>query len=263
VTLNVDKMRANVTADFGHRKFTDFLSHQVRLVRQSSTRLKHSWTLQIGQTADHTIEIEKKWRYSKFITVTVDGKTLIEAKGEDIDCRPDHWECKFNFMGERVLEFDVHETNMDGTPLDSKACTWTKKKYKHECSIVVSNDKDLSQAEFIVDGKPFSQLTESRQGQQEPPLSMAPEVFRQTYGITVPYKVNYDAPRTGVGTAFNISAWAESFAPAGAAGSYPVKPNQQGGFMQLLQCCYGIPPGNSDMQVQEYAGPGSCSWDMH
>merc|ERR1712232_1088487 len=107
--------------------------------------------------AVHTIILERKWK-STIATLTVDGALLIESNAEDLDCPTEHWECKFRFKGERVVNFEVHETNVDGDVQDTTSTVHHRIPYSRECSIKIVNDNDVRHAELSVDGTPFGRL---------------------------------------------------------------------------------------------------------
>merc|ERR1712032_862728 len=160
ISLQVARDRSRVTADVGHSVLSHFFSGEARAVSQDSQRLCHTWVVQLGPLAEHTIVLEKKYTLGKIVSLVVDGEPFVEAAAEDIDCSGHNWECKFRFVGERTLDFHVNETNKDGNVLESKGTASHRRKYSHS----------------------------------EENLSVHPDAFKLTYGIIVPYKVNHMAP---------------------------------------------------------------------
>jgi len=155
----------------------------------------HSWTFQLGPFAEHTVKIVKNYTLGKIITLMVDGDVFVESTAAEIGCQGTAWTCNFSFVGERVLDFEVYKTNTDGAPLDETAHVEERRKYKHECSVVIPNERDLSSAQFFINGVAFRDLDLKPQSEyHEPVLSMAPRVLQQSYGIAVPYKVDHAAP---------------------------------------------------------------------
>merc|ERR1711879_105884 len=98
-----------------------------------------------GPFVEHTIEIERKWA-SKIITLSVDGEKFIEASSEDIDCAKDHWECRFRFVGEKSIDFDVYEENRDGESLDAKTVVSKKTPFTRECVVCIYDESNLGDA---------------------------------------------------------------------------------------------------------------------
>jgi hypothetical protein len=174
--------------------FSHFFSGEARAVSQDSQRLRHTWVVQLGPLAEHTIVLEKKYTLGKIVSLVIDGEPFVEAAAEDIDCSGHNWECKFRFVGERILDFHVNETNKDGNVLESKDTVSHRQKYSHECVIKLPNDKDLRSAELVVDETDFRALPVKPEAHAEENLSVHPDAFKLTYGTVVPYKVNHMAP---------------------------------------------------------------------
>lgn len=192
--LCVSKDRKTVTGNVGHAIVSHFVSGEVRQVSSDTQRLKHSWTIQVGPFTEHTIVVEKKCTLSKIISLTIDGQPFVEASAEDIDCHSGGWECKFRFVGQRTIDFEVHETNRSGVSLDSKDHVLQKRKYVHDCCIRVGDDMDLSKAGFTIDKHDFKELPICPQLHDENGISISPEALNFTYGILAPYKINHSAP---------------------------------------------------------------------
>jgi len=194
LALKVSKDRSKVTANVGHSKLTHFVSGEVRAMNFDVERLSHSWTVQIGPFAQHTVQILKKHTLGKIVTLMVDGEVLVESSAADIGCEGKEWQCQFRFVGERVLDFEVYKTNTDGAPLDETDHVKEKRRYVHECSVTIPNDWNFGTAHFFIDGIPFNELPVEPQEREESTLTMDPLAMQQIYGIATPYKVDKNAP---------------------------------------------------------------------
>jgi hypothetical protein len=192
--FRVSKDRRLVTADVGHSVLTSFVSGEVRSVMSDVDRLRRMWTFQLGPFAEHTVEIRKNYTLGKVITLLVDGEVLVESTPEEIGCDGTEWQCTFKLVGERVMDFEVFKTNKDGSPLDGTDHVKHRRKYVHECKVVLPNDWDCSSAKLFVDGVHFTKLPVKVPEREEQELTMDPLALQGTYGITTPYKVDYSAP---------------------------------------------------------------------
>jgi hypothetical protein len=169
---------------------THFLSGAVRNVTSDLQRHYHSWTIQIGPFAEHIVKISRHPWPSKVVTLTVDDDVLVEASAEDIGCSTTAWECKFRFIGERVMNFDVYESNLEGVTLETRGQVTKREKYSHECSVLLKDDMDFSKAEFVIDDVYFQDLPPKATLYEEPNVSMELHSFVGTYGPIVPHKIN-------------------------------------------------------------------------
>jgi len=152
------------------------------------------WTVQLGPFAEHVIEVEKKYQWSKAICLSVDGTPLVEATAADLGC-DQGWHCDFRLLGERCIDFEVFETNRDGLALDTKAHVLQKRHYTHQLSVHLGEDLDMASAGLVVDGNDFLELPDKTDGSsQEVPFSLDAQALKLQYGVTVPYKVNQSAP---------------------------------------------------------------------
>jgi hypothetical protein len=194
ITLKVSKDRSQVTANVGHGVLSHFVSGEVQAVQHKGERLRHSWTIQAGPFAEHTIEVVKKHTLGKIVTLLVDGEVLVEASPVDIGCEGNEWLCKFRFVGERLLDFEVYKTNVDGSPLDETDHVKERRKYAHDCAVVIHNDWDFHDAHLFVDGTAFHELPLKATHHDEAVLSIDPMAMFHSYGITTPYKVDANAP---------------------------------------------------------------------
>jgi hypothetical protein len=191
--LKVDQERQNCTGNFGALVLEDFLRVPPQLVKApEASKQKCSWSVALGHFADHVFEIEKQYK-TKTLTLTVDGKCLADATAEELDCAGSEWECKFRLMGERTLEFEVHETNADGDALDSTGVVPYTVKVDKEVVIKVPDDKDFTTATLTVGGiSPMDMRQKTIQAKGET-VQVSPQGLFSTYNISVPNKVNADA----------------------------------------------------------------------
>jgi hypothetical protein len=235
VVFNVNEDRTQVSGNVGHNFFTQFLQQKATIVKQTSSKLKHSWTIRIGPYSEHTIEIEKRWKSSKIATLTVDGSTLVESAPEDLDIQSDTWECTFYLKGEKSIDFNVFETNADGQPTGKNvpATVTMRRRHACECKVVIKDPSNMHHAEFRVDGVLFRDLEETPTSHTEGNITnLTPEVFRMSYEMPVPFKVSYDAPR---GLGVSLGALLSAADPKSSAGG------QGSGFFGLFASCMGLP----------------------
>lgn len=200
VLMKVSKDHQTITSNVGHQVFSHHMSQDVRLVKQFNGRGSYSrtWVIQIGPFAEHTIDLQYHWT-SKLMSLNIDGEKLVEAAAEDIDSPQDRWECKFRFVGERRIDYEVHESNKDGMVLDSKSVVSQKQKYTRECVVSV-RDSDVASAELMVDATgsgnwvSFRDLMLKREVHREDELRTSAVGLYATYGVSIPHKVNEQAP---------------------------------------------------------------------
>merc|ERR1719162_262659 len=192
IALKVSKNRAEVTANVGHEVLSHFVSGEVRSKTSEVAKLKHSWTVQLGPFAEHTIEISKRHSVGKVVTLLVDGEVLVESTAADIGCVGE-WQCKFRLAGERALDFEVYKTNPDGGAVEETGHVKEKRKYAHECFVAIPNDWDFSTARLFIDGTHFAELPMEDEQHQEKCLKMTPMSLMQSYSITTPYMVDPSA----------------------------------------------------------------------
>lgn len=218
IELQVSRDRSTVTANVGHSVLSSFVSDDAYSVKSEIERLSHSWTVRLGPIAEHSVTIVKKHTLGKIITLMVDGEVFVESSAADIGCQGEEWQCHFHFVGEKALDFEVFKTNKDGFALDETDHVLERRKYSHKCSVVVPKDRDLSRAQFFIDGTDFRDIKLAPQFyRDEQTLCMSPQVMTQSYGITVPYKVDHAAPGGIVHLTNQILAQAETTKKAASA----------------------------------------------
>lgn len=194
ISVKVSKDRSTLIASEGHQVISHLVSGEVQAKASEAERLRHSWTVQVGPFAEHTVEITKKHTLGKIVTLLVDGEVLAEATAADVGCTGNEWQCKFRFVGERVLDFEVYKTNAEGGTLDEIGHVKERRRYVHEGFVTISNDWDFSTARFFIDGVPFTGLPSETQRIEEPNLTTSPVALLHTYGISTPYLVDQKAP---------------------------------------------------------------------
>jgi len=176
------------------------VSGEVQAKTSEVERLRHSWTVQVGPFAQHTIEVTKRHTLGKIVTLLVDGEVLVESTAADIGCVGNEWQCKFRVIGERVLDFEVHKTNIEGGVLDETGHVKERRRYVHECFVTIPNDWDFSTARFLIDNIPFTSLPMEAQRYEEPDqryeetLTTSPLALNHSYGISTPFIVDRTAP---------------------------------------------------------------------
>jgi hypothetical protein len=203
--FQVSKDRSSVTANVSHSVLAHFVSGEVRAAESEMLPSRRLWSFQLGPFAEHTVEIQKKCESEKVVTLLVDGTVLVEASARDIGCKSAEWRCSFQLVGERVIDFEVFRTNKDGSPLAETDHVKDRRKYFHECVVVIPNDEDFRAATLTIDGDNFVDLQVKEEHQQEQALSTEPKALMQTYGIATPYKVVLNAPRTVLPTCAPIA----------------------------------------------------------
>lgn len=204
ILMQVTRDRQRVDVDAGHAVLAHFLSGDILALGESNSRTAKTWTFQFGPFAEHLVAIERRYKSSKAITLSVDGEVLCEGDAEDIDSRPGMWECKFQLIGERYIDWEVYENDVNGTTLNSKDIVRQRHKYFQECVVSLpEGERDLTAAQLTIGGVDFPELPQARErSQYDDRLELAPEALLASYGLVVPYKVNEKAP-------MGFSAWAD------------------------------------------------------
>lgn len=229
ILFKVDKDRTQVSGDCGHSTLAHFLAGAVKNVGQEGNKLKQTWTVQIGPFAQHVIEVEKKYKSSKVASLSVDGELLVEGTGDDIDSRPEWWEASFRLAGERSIDWEVYEHDVNGRALNTQGIVQQITKVNHTCVVsFLADEKDLTKARFTIDDVEFDCLQQWKVLDNEEKLVIAPEAMQGSYDLTVPFKVS-DAPLSGFAALTgNIQ---NAISPTNASGG-------GGGFFAFLgKCC--------------------------
>jgi len=193
IRFEVSKDRKHVKCDSGYSELSHFLNGEVRTVaRESPTKLKKFWKLQVGPFAEHTIELEKKSASSKIATLTVDGEVLCQASAEDIESGPEGWSCEFRLLGEKFLDWEVFTCNSDGAPLDVKTDVVHRTAYCHECVVVLKGA--VPEATLTVDGRHYQDMADFRPATRSDIIEWNPDSLYASFGLVVPFKVDEKAP---------------------------------------------------------------------
>mmetsp|Transcript_86794 Transcript_86794/g.135891 ORF Transcript_86794/g.135891 Transcript_86794/m.135891 type:complete len:584 (+) Transcript_86794:82-1833(+) len=184
---NEDPASINVGASV----LNHFLSGEVRRGKSDSTRLSKWWEVQLGPFAEHRIEIEKKNRLSPMLTLSVDGEVLCECVGEDLGCGSEEWRCRFSFVGERHIDFNVYEETRDGRELETKSVITKPYCYDHNVEVVYTrrNIDDFHTVQLSVDGVPFNELEQIFLTRDEVSLNITRKVLLNQFGLEVPRKL--------------------------------------------------------------------------
>mmetsp|Transcript_17018 Transcript_17018/g.36918 ORF Transcript_17018/g.36918 Transcript_17018/m.36918 type:complete len:495 (+) Transcript_17018:78-1562(+) len=200
VLFQVSQDRSTVHADVSFATLQHFLTGDVQALASVAARQRHEWCIQVGPFAEHKIELSRQSRVGlpssgKVLTLKVDGEVLVMATAEDIDCKPDNWTCTFRLVGEKYLDWDVHECDLEGNGLDSKGLVTQKSKYTHELVVNFNPiDTSLQSATLSIDGKPFESLVEYKGLDKSEQLSCPPESLYGTYGLLTPWKLTEQPP---------------------------------------------------------------------
>jgi len=202
INFKVSKDRSRVSTDVGHSVLSHFLEGDIRSVEEKKEKkLKHSWTIQIGPFAEHTIELEKKYSIGKMVSLTVDGDLLVESNAEDIESREGYWECAFYFIGEKYLNWEVYESNAHGYTLDTVGTiNQLIRRYQHKCEISFRESGTLVDATLTIDGVRYQELALRSELFREEPISCSPEAMQATYSLVTPFKVSDSATTTAAST---------------------------------------------------------------
>lgn len=179
-----------ITADCGAAVLRHFLSGEVRMKSLETTRLSKQWGLQLGPFAQHVIQLTKS-RFSRILTLKVDGSVLAECTGKELGCAKDEWRCRFRFLGQRCIDFNVHPETKNGIQLADKRIVTKTLPYEHVIEVVYHHRTidDLASAELSVDGVTFSALPVQVDVLNEPNMAVTREVLALSYGLEVPKKV--------------------------------------------------------------------------
>jgi len=188
VSLQVTKDRKLVTSSVGHDALARFLKGELRAVGQTCEPKKHSWTIEIGPYATHVIDLEKKYKSSKVLTLMVDGTILAEAAAEDLESPEGFWLCSFRLVGETCLEWEVYESDGNGRALDSKGTIEKVSQHQRECKVYLANGDNLTNARLSIDSLDFTSLVPSAPERKEEPLKIQSEALVMTYDLHVPSK---------------------------------------------------------------------------
>lgn len=223
VAFKVSKDRKEIKTDIGHSVFSHFQNSEPRSVSSKAEELRHSWTFQAGPFAEHTVVISKESKSSQLIHLEVDGTVLVHCGPEDIESPPGVWECPFRLNGERIIEWEVYESDGDGNTLDTTAKVIEKSKYSHDCTVRIDlSTKDLITAKLYVNDITFQELAQDRGPTNEAPINISEHGLRGL-GMLVPYKISKDAKIPGTGFMAKVNKAlqkAEQAAPAGLFGLF-------------------------------------------
>merc|ERR1712048_52777 len=170
-------------------------------------------------------------------------------------------ECKFRFMGETRIDFEVHETNKDGNVLDTKGVVSKRLKYSRECVVSFNDWSNLASADLVVEEPTqtvgpdcaisqgtvetkqvcFRDLPLKRDVHEEDALQICPLVLQATYGVACPYKVNELAP---CGLSAYKDAISEGVRKIIVASDDTTPKHANPNFGGLFQCCTYAPIDN-------------------
>merc|ERR1712014_31153 len=156
--FRVSDDQKDMSVNVGHNVLSHFLSGEVRSIASDIQRDHRSWTIQVGPFAEHIVKIVRHPWPSKMVTLTIDGEVLVDASAEDLGCAGTAWECNFRLVGEKVMNFDVYDTNLDGVLLETRGNVVKREKYSHQCTVFLNDVVDISKADFVIDEVCFRDL---------------------------------------------------------------------------------------------------------
>lgn len=198
--FRVSRDGSQVTSELGHDQLSHFLSGQVKQIAQDASKDRRTWRLQIGPFATHEIELERKYRFNKTISLTVDGELLVESTAEDLESPEGIWQCNFRFSGEKFVDWEVFEKSPSGQTLRMQAVVSDKRPYSHECVVsfpveeALASQMDLSVATLVIDGIEYLELPKGLQAVEEEGLTLDVQALKGSYSLSVPTKVNTSPP---------------------------------------------------------------------
>jgi len=198
--FRVSRDGSQVTSELGHDQLSHFLSGQVKQIAQDASKDRRTWRLQIGPFATHEIELERKYRFNKTISLTVDGELLVESTAEDLESPEGIWQCNFRFSGEKFVDWEVFEKSPSGQTLRTQAVVSDKRPYSHECVVsfpveeALASQMDLSVATLVIDGIEYLELPKGLQAVEEEGLTLDVQALKGSYSLSVPTKVNTSPP---------------------------------------------------------------------
>lgn len=180
-----------ISLNVGASVLQHFLSGEVRIADSGATRLSKWWAIQLGPFAEHRVKLEKNSCLGSTLTLTVDDRILAECSGVDIGSLPGSWHCKFRFVGERHIDFNVFEKTKDGVQLDSKGTVVKYYPYEHIVEVFYQHRKidDLATAQLTVDGVLATQLPIKSVHSEDTNMHLTRDVLEHQYGVQVPDKV--------------------------------------------------------------------------
>mmetsp|Transcript_104408 Transcript_104408/g.207354 ORF Transcript_104408/g.207354 Transcript_104408/m.207354 type:complete len:575 (-) Transcript_104408:286-2010(-) len=229
---------SQVTCELGHSQLSHFLSGQVNQIAQDISRERRNWRIQIGPFASHEIELERKYKSNKAVSLTVDGELLVESTAEDLESPDGLWQCNFHFYGEKFLDWEVFETSPSGSKLNTQAVVSEKRRYKHDCVVTcpVDPQTDFSDATLVIDGIEYLELPQTLRASEDIGLVLDVEALQGSYRLSVPIKVNMSPPSmletalaslgvTGCGGSGRGSFCCGSAAPVQSQGEATVVPS--------------------------------------
>lgn len=193
ISLQLSRDRNFITASVSERVLGHFASGETFAETSTVDKTESSWVFHLGPLARHTLTISRHSSMNGLLDLHADGELFIHACASDLGCEDGTWRCSFRFIGERVLDFEVFKTDTNGFPLEETGHVEEKRKYVHECSVVVSDESDLSTAQFAIDGVDFKRLPTLARSGREPTAAMSSLAMLQTYGIEAPNKVDRNA----------------------------------------------------------------------
>jgi len=214
IQMEVNKERTKIKIAAGHDHLVQYMASEARSISATpESKTKMTWRFEVGPKAQHTVTVEKRYKSSKIVTLSVDGKVLVECASGDLDLEsPDFdehsaspssaaesgpWCGYFRLIGERSIKAKVFEQSQDGLTLETtdlvEVLPRDKIKYTRNCRVTIQSQKDLGSATLDIDGVDFGELKPAA-ACPETNMECEPEVLQMQYGLTVPPKVREVPP---------------------------------------------------------------------
>lgn len=234
ITLNVAKDRKTVTSKIGAVELRNCLQGECFAIRVNpdGTKTCTWWEIQVGPSK-RRVELEKKAKSSKVLTLSIDGQELVATTGQDLGCSGESWSVGFQLFSELSINFEVFQNNKDGVTLDTKAVETMKHKYNHKCRIQLMEMRDVRDAKLYVNDVEFMNLPQPSQ-HAEPELTVATQVLEAQegqYKLRVPWSTNH----------------------AAAAGVQKLAERPMTGILAMFRCCTAPQKlGTDDHEMKAY-----------
>jgi hypothetical protein len=185
-----DRGRKSISGNACQAVVEQFLTSEPRAVKTEASMDSHSWTVQLGPFAEHTIVLERRHKGSHMLTLTVDGELLVESSGPDLGSPNGYWKATFRFVGEKTLEWNLEAMGLG-------IVRQKKEKVDYECMILFEESKkELRTARFTIDEEDFKEMPDKIDTAGHRNIdNVEYDQFKRAYNIEAP-RINAAAPRS-------------------------------------------------------------------